>query len=663
MTKTFQTITAAIAILASTAAHAQISPAGSQLIDELITYAAESDDEDALSNAETTCHYLEDLMNNKININTSNISELRRVPFVTDQQILQISEYKSANGNIMSMGELKGLPNMPGPRVMEMYGSFLKTGDSENADTMTIRQMIASGRHTISASMKSSTTDAGCGETYDGGMQTIAIRYRFSSRNHIAWGFTAEKDPGEKIRFGQQKYGFDFNSMYLKIENMGAIDRIIIGDYSAKFGQGLIMGGGISMWRYISASSIAGTENTIHEHSSCAEYNYYRGAAARIRRGPIDITALASINLADATCYDSTTFSTLRSDGYHRNIRELSRKNNLRQSDIGLMAHYTHRIIKIGAAIHGYSFSKTYQPRLAIKNSPIPPRAGGMEISTSYRIAGKNISLSGETAIDQYLHTATANTLHLSPIPAIRMSMLYRRYSHGYYAFRASGPGASSHPTNEQGIYMGISASPSKNIAIDCWADIYKFPWATTLSREPSGGHEYMIQIKIQATRQSCIYLKAKTKARTKSNEPLDIQESSYIMCQLKNTPTATLTLTTQAQWSRCSNAQDSGNGYLILQNAQWTSPHGIWKIAARYALYSAPYGARIYATENDISQTFAAPAYYRSGSRYYLLAGVKILNRINLEARIARWSYGKNETSIYAKYTFQKTTFKKNII
>lgn len=638
----------AICILAISCTAPSIAQTNDQIIDELISEAAESDDEDAIINAQASCEYLQDMMQNRTNINTDNIPQLQSIPFMSQQQIMQISEYRSSHGPIMSTGELKALLNRPGRKAMEMFRAFLETGIETSADTISIREMLSGGRHTIAAASRYSATEyytpsAAQNQNY-GGPATV-IKYRYNCQNHIAWGITAEKDQGEKLGFGNQKYGFDFYSMHLKIQNLGKIDRIIIGDYSARFGQGLVLGGGFSMGRQIQNTAMAGPENTIHEHTSSAESNYYRGAAASIRLGRTSISAMMSSDLADATCYDSTTFATLKTDGYHRTARELSRKNNLRQTDLAIAAHHTIKSLKIGAAIHYYSFSKRFVPREILKNTPLAACQNGLDISASYSLSGTLISLSGETAIDRSRNLATANTIHIYPTEALSISILQRHYGKAYHTFGANAPGATSHATNEDGLYIACQLMPIKSISLYCWADIYRHPWATSQSKEPSTGRESMAQIRIQPARKATFQLKAKNKTRTVSGTYGDITRSQYISATIRYAPAPPLAASISAYWSRYTSISGREKGYMMMHNLQWTSPGGFWQLMARYSVFSAPYNARIYASESDVSMFFQAPGYYNNGIRYYVLAAIKPCSKITLEARFAQSRYQPADT------------------
>ena len=68
-------------------------------------------------------------------------------------------------------------------------------------------------------------------------------KYKFSSGG-FSGGLAAEKDPGEKLISGSPPLP-DFFSAHLAFNGNGVIKRIIIGDYSARFGLGTNINTGV----------------------------------------------------------------------------------------------------------------------------------------------------------------------------------------------------------------------------------------------------------------------------------------------------------------------------------------------------------------------------------------------------------------------------------
>ncbi len=73
---------------------------------------------------------------------------------------------------------------------------------------------------------------------YPGSPQKIFLRYKYSYKNLLQYGITAEKDAGEQFFKGAQKKGFDFYSAHFYVRNIGIIKALALGDFLLNFGQG-----------------------------------------------------------------------------------------------------------------------------------------------------------------------------------------------------------------------------------------------------------------------------------------------------------------------------------------------------------------------------------------------------------------------------------------
>ena len=58
---------------------------------------------------------------------------------------------------------------------------------------------------------------------YPGSPQHLFVRYKYSYRNLLQYGFLGEKDAGEQFFKGAQKQGFDFYSAHFFARNIGII--------------------------------------------------------------------------------------------------------------------------------------------------------------------------------------------------------------------------------------------------------------------------------------------------------------------------------------------------------------------------------------------------------------------------------------------------------
>ncbi len=641
------------------------------IIERILENAAEGGDDADIENSIINSEYLIQQYQNPIDINSSDTYQLMQIPAINGIQARRISEYKDQYGSIASIAEIKTILNESDDNI-KLISRLIKADSAHQERPKTIRELMQNGQHSISSSTKTIlerqkgyTADQDGHRYYDGNATAWTLRYRYNAGNRIAWGITMEKDAGESIGFRDRKYGFDFNSGYLKIENMGRLKKIVAGDLKASFGQGLILGGGMGMGRQTQGIRISQQTHSIREYTSTNETSFIRGAGASVMAGKTMISAFAGANLTDATCNGRHTFQSIKTDGMHRTATELSRKDNLRETHAGIMATHIMRKLMIGAAAHYSAYDKTLTPPDEIRHANMWTMRKGLEVSASYHYSYKTISIYGETAMDARRHLATINYMDIAPSNNIRLTIMQRAYSKEYRAMKASSYSQNTGVGNEEGIYCGASIMITQSIYMSAWADIYRMPWLSYRISEPTSGHECSWQTDIKMTRQTTLQIKGKTKDRQQSDTGRTA--NSYLKITLTHSPSQGARISTTAQWSRHSSPSGTDHGYMICQNAQYKTGRAI-SAAARIAIFSAPYNARIYSYENDVSMMMAAPAYFYSGIRYYLILGTQIIPKTSIQMRISQWRYWdrsqissgqqmidanhKSELSIYVKYT-----------
>jgi hypothetical protein len=75
------------------------------------------------------------------------------------------------------------------------------------------------------------------------------------------------------------------------------------------------------------------------------------------------------------------------------------------------------------------------------------------------------------------LRTAFVNGLLISVDPSIDISIVHRHISEEYQSINGNAFTENTYPTNERGLFTGISIRPSNEWRFDAYVDIFKFPW------------------------------------------------------------------------------------------------------------------------------------------------------------------------------------------
>ncbi|MCB0741801.1 MAG: hypothetical protein KDB92_12305, partial [Chitinophagaceae bacterium] len=141
----------------------------------------------------------------------------------------------------------------------------------------------------------------------------------------------------------------------------------------------------------------------------------------------------------------------------------------------------------------------------------------------------KNIHLFGEAAADKNFNKAFVNGLLVSVDPRVDISLVQRSISKGYQAINGNAFTENTYPTNETGLYTGVSIRPAIGWQIDAYADFYKFPWLKYLVDAPSHGKDFLIQLTYKPNHDLEVYTRFKSETKQK-NQSGNTTTTNYLV-------------------------------------------------------------------------------------------------------------------------------------
>lgn len=182
-------------------------------------------------------------------------------------------------------------------------------------------------------------------------------------------------------------------------------------------------------------------------------------------------------------------------------------------------------------------------------------------------------------------------------------------------------------PTNEQGLYMGVSLRPHLFYKFDAYADFYRFPWLKYRVDAPSAGRDYSLQLTYQPHKQLEVY--ARYRNEQKSRNGFDDDSVIYaawpIQRHLGRVHAAygfhshfELRVRADGVLYR-PGTPESEKGYSAYMEGVYR--HG-GRFSANLRLHyfsTDAYSSRIYAYESDLLYHYYIPAFYDQGTRYFL--------------------------------------------
>lgn len=586
--------------------------------------AEEPDPEEAADYVER----LQDLVEDPVNINSSYEDEISRLFFLSPFQVKALADYPHASGKILSVYEIAGIPGFDNEIALMMI-PFITL---EN--TLTTPAYSSKLRN---VSITNFSIKPGNEDTSSLGSQwRILSKYKFTAGT-FAGGFTAEKDPGEKFLSGTPPVP-DFYSAYLSYSGKGIIKKIIIGDYSARFGQGINLNTGIRTGLSLSSQGYMSARDEIKPYTSTNENNCLRGIAAELSFKNVAIYLFYSKNYPDATL---GSFSGISKDyienfytsGLHNTYSLLQKKDAISDLFYGINLSYNFKNLKIGMALS--------EDRLSL---PVTRSADNPEKTLSfegdknnlytiyYNSVIKRMILYGDFSVNKFYEYAFVQGISLRPADRLTVNFLYRKYSAGFISFHGKGPGRSSSTGNEEGITGNFTFEAAKHLFISGGCDIWKFPWLRYRCTAPSHGLKQEITVRFLASEKLTIdasfnyRLSVTNNPATKGIPKQGETISRTLKGAFRYSFTDNLTIGTRLDYKI---VHTSGSrGMLMLQDINYTFrkfPVTIW---LRFCLFDTDdYDSRIYTYENDLLYSFSIPAFSGEGGRTYLMAKWKLNN------------------------------------
>ena len=468
-------------------------------------------------NWENELEELSNRLQEPVNLNSATREQLEQFPFLSDIQIEHLLAYIYIHGQMETIYELqlveeldrqtiqyllpfvciKAINNEPAFRWKTMLKSAAKYGKNEVLTRMDIPFYKRKGYE----------------HTYLGPSVYNSVKYTFRYRDQLYAGGVAEKDAGEPFAALHNRYGYDYYSFYLLLQNCGRLKSLAVGNYRLSFGQGLVMSTDYLMGKTIYASSFNNRSTGIKRHSSTDEYNYFRGVATTVALTKrLSVSAFYSHRNMDGVVTDGEITSVYKT-GLHRSRKEADKKNLLTSQLTGGNVSYQQNHIRLGITGVYYVFNRPYEPELTGYSKYNIHGNHFYNLGIDYAYRWRRFSFQGETAIGKQ-GWASLNRLQYSPVQDIQFMLIHRFYSYDYWAMYAHSFGEGSTVQNEQGYYVGLETTPFSHWRFFVSFDLFSFPWKKYRINKPSRGTDGLIQATFTPRTNLSMYLKYRYKQK-----------------------------------------------------------------------------------------------------------------------------------------------------
>ncbi len=631
------------------------------LIEDIIESAASKSDKQL--DQTSLIEQLETLAENPVPINSASRQELEKLLILNDFQIKSLQQYILENGPILSPYELQFVYGFD-KHTAELLMPFIYLSKQDLIKRMPLKIPLKYGKSRLFIRAQrileiqegyiefpDSVLDGNPNSKYHGSPWKYYTRYGYSYKDKLAFGITAEKDPGEPFFKGSNQTGYDFYSAFFQIKNIWKIKTLIIGDYEPVFGQGLTLWSGLSYGKSNEVLLVEKRRNEIRKYSSTNENEFFRGFATTIDLGMPEVSLFVSSKKIDANVleWDSLTHkpisvSSTYGPGIHGTPSQIEDKNALDETLYGFNFALNKNLWHFGVTMLNYQYGAPIIKSNQLYNKYDFKGTSGSKIGADYRLSLKKGMIYGEISHNPGYGWAFLQGGMFQLHELWSVSFLYRNYSKDFHPIYSNAFGESSENKNETGFYLGTRFHPVRKLSISGYIDFFSFPWLKYQVSAPSKGWEYYLQADLSLSNELNMqfrFQEERKEENTGNESPMaETGNKTRLKAryQVSYTVSPSLILRNRIEWAGYNKGDIKDQGYLIYQDIIYHLLKIPLDLTFRFAMFDTDsWNTRIYAYENDVLYAFSVPPYYGKGIRSYLMLHSSISPHIDLWLRLAR--------------------------
>jgi hypothetical protein len=619
--------------------------------------AEETDDEERI---EALYAELSELAEHPFDLNVADAEMFKRLPFLSDVQINAIIAYRERYGKMVDIHELKNIEELDWPTI-KLLLPFVYVGDvTRQRRAFTPENLLKYGKNEVVVRydrtlqqkqgyrpQPDSVLQASPNRQYLGEPFYHAFRYSYTFDERLQAGFVGEKDAGEPFLNRSHK-GYDYYSAHLLVRDIGRLKTLVVGDYKASFGQGLVLSHDFMPGRGAILTQAERRNNGFRRHYSTNETDFFRGIASTVRWKDLYASLFYSSRKQDATVEEERILS-FKTDGLHRTAGDREKMRTATVQAYGGNIRYATSQIVIGMTALTYQYGDlSVQPEERPYNRFYFRGSQNANVGMDYLLKNNRVKLYGETAVSGNGAWATLNALQWTPASYISGLILYRSYARDYHAYYGNAFSQNSMTQNERGLYAGMQLTPLAHWKFSGYADFFRFPWLKYGVDAPSSGVEYMAQADYSNEEILSLYLRYRYRKK-ESNRTAENHSESLVLPFGRHRFRWQLTYVPSPEWmfrpamdvSLYSEEQGrESRGWMISQSAAW-KPERIPLQADLYLAYfqTDDYYSRISSYEKKLLYMYNTSFFYGKGTRLAAVFRYFLMAKLSLSVKMG-WSH-----------------------
>ena len=551
------------------------------------------------------------LADNPVNLNDTHAISV--IPFVSPYQLKSLKNYILLHGQLLSVKELLMIPGFDSTTV-SMLTPWVTAEPYTPPSKITLRELLARGRHTLVSGIGGTIEQAQGYENghYVGDNLHALMCYSYNYADHISLRISADKDPAEA-------WGKDnFYGYHLMVSNVGRIEKLIVGRYNLRFGQGVTLWTGFEPFSMIGESPVR-YGGGVRPASAFNEQGWQEGLAATLSLGRgVSLSGFGSR-------HDGEWFG-----GGHLEYRS---------DNLILGTTITATKLDDSLSVRNYTYNQDYFRG---------DRQATLGVDALWQVG--RLTLFGEMAIDHKGKPAGVGGARLSS-GENSIGLTFRHYDPQYHNLHSAAY-SMSETRNEQGLSLDTRLRLPLAITALLSVDIHRFPSLKYGAYAPSAG----TWLRTQLTRQFGRAVKASVRFSWRQNQrnipnidsTLYLGEES-VKRQLQGRVKVTLglwTFTTRGvlSWFDAEQSLEQ-KGWLLAQEARYSDRQ--WQMALQAMWFDVEgYNARIYLSESNLQYSYSIPMLTGRGLRTSVVVRYDINKWLNLGFKYALMVY-PGQTSV----------------
>lgn len=405
-----------------------------------------------------------------IDLNQATAEQLTTLLALTPRQIASLERFKAGHGGYLrSLSDLKLLRYWDA-QTIQRISTLVYVGEPAPHE----RSLFRPGRGRIALAISSplfrEKEQAVLGPPFQ-----LRLRTEYHRPGAYSFGLLVDKGRGEPF-FDQHIRTFDRYSMHAALWHpIRFVEQLVVGDYRAGWGQGLILNNG---WlRGVAAQSESPFRASFLTPTlSAGQQNTLRGAASILRFGEIEVSGLFSFRRLDATVSPRHMVTAFPEDKPHDKAPALSQRHQLREYTYGGRLAWHIPRFTLGLNALRTDWGKGQLTKIP-GHPPFPnglrSHVANYSLDFLFRTLSGAFSSKGEFALDHALHPAAAASLIYRGEDGIKGFLAARYLSSHYVSRLGNSLSHRPYPTNEYGLFVKVTAPLYTHLSGTGYLDLY----------------------------------------------------------------------------------------------------------------------------------------------------------------------------------------------